>query len=163
MATPTEIIRQIDGIETVDEFREYLADAFGIYGSPEKDDHPEDCGCRICFTIAVANCVERISDTDGRLKVAVEALREITRREGRFSTDLLEHASNAVEDMAKKAIAALDELDEGYYLVKDGFYYRADSRGYTDNVEKAGIFSKEEAIREEQSCHGEVKKIKLRL
>lgn len=35
------------------------------------------------------------------------ALREITKREGRFSRDPLEHASNTIEDMAAIADAAL--------------------------------------------------------
>jgi ElaB/YqjD/DUF883 family membrane-anchored ribosome-binding protein len=41
-----------------------------------------------------------------------EALEEITKKEGRFSMDPLEHARNCVDDMAEIAQAALRDTQE---------------------------------------------------
>jgi hypothetical protein len=52
---------------------------------------------------------------DWRIQVypkLIEALREISKRKGRYSTDHLKHADNTIEDMAKVAVDALKEAGE---------------------------------------------------
>lgn len=46
-------------------------------------------------------------------RVAGDALREITKIGGRFSTDRLQHATNTIEDMAAIAAAALKKARVG--------------------------------------------------
>jgi hypothetical protein len=62
------IISKIREINNSDEFAERLADWMGVYGSPEGD-HEEDCECRICFTIAVTDCIERIHQNEQDEKI----------------------------------------------------------------------------------------------
>jgi len=49
--------------------------------------------------------------TSNKLLIAIVALKEITKKKGRFSNDRLTHASNCVEDMAKIAENALEEIE----------------------------------------------------
>jgi hypothetical protein len=53
-------------------------------------------------------------------------------------------------------------MDE-YHLIKDGYYYRENSAGYTDNINDAGIFTEEFAKEEEISTHGDVKALKIEI
>ena len=45
------------------------------------------------------------------LDIAVNALREISKKEGQFSRDHLTHASNTIDDMAEKADQALTQIE----------------------------------------------------
>jgi len=56
---------------------------------------------------AVMEYLERAEGAEAKLAKVVEALEEIVKGEGRFSRDLLEHASNTIEDMKALAVAAL--------------------------------------------------------
>lgn len=38
------------------------------------------------------------------------------------------------------------------YIRKNGSYYRQFGRGYTDYVKEAGVFIKEDALRQSESC-----------
>lgn len=41
-------------LENIDELAEWLADKAGVWGSyadEEMEGHPEDCSCRLCWTI----------------------------------------------------------------------------------------------------------------
>jgi len=59
-------------IETLDDLVEDLADKFGVYGAGPEGDHPDDCKCRICFTIGMK---ERIrSAVEVEKSVLVEGL-----------------------------------------------------------------------------------------
>lgn len=47
-----------------------------------------------------------------RLEIAKKALREISRGEGAFSRDHLEHATSTIENMKRLAVDALQEIGE---------------------------------------------------
>ena len=64
-------------------------------------------GEKVGLRMEVLRLREQLARQGEREKALREALEKITRREGRFSTDQLEHASNAVEDMAQVAEEAL--------------------------------------------------------
>ncbi len=38
------------------------------------------------------------------------------------------------------------------YIRKDGYYYKPSSRGYTDRIEGAGVYEKQEAISHAEHC-----------
>lgn len=52
------------------------------------------------------------------------------------------------------------ESDEGmrqkFVKRKGDYYYRPNNSGYTSDIEEAGLYSKEEAFKEQESTHGEV-------
>lgn len=55
----------------------------------------------------VGDMMERALSAEQRIKALEKALREISKGEGRFSRDPLEHASNTIEDMKALAIEAI--------------------------------------------------------
>lgn len=56
-------------LETPDELAEDIADMCGVYGSsPEDNTHPEDCKCRICFTIGIAERIRQSVQNEFKLR-----------------------------------------------------------------------------------------------
>ena len=47
-----------------------------------------------------------------------------------------------------------DPFEDRYYLIKDGYYYRPDSKGYTSNMMEAGLFGESYAIDHCQHTEG---------
>lgn len=55
-------------IETLDDIIEKLADQVGAYGAgPESDEHPENCDCRICFTVGLRERIELAVQVEAKL------------------------------------------------------------------------------------------------
>lgn len=54
------------------------------------------------------------------------------------------------------AIAKFCGVENKYVLIKRGLYYRPDYKGYTNNIDEAGKYTKAEAEKDAQSNHGEV-------
>ena len=55
-------------VETLEDVVEDLADKFGVYGcGPENDDHPDDCRCRICFSIHWRDRIIRAVEVERKL------------------------------------------------------------------------------------------------
>ncbi len=51
--------------------------------------------------------------TDHKLNIAIEALKEISKKTGAFSTDPLTHAKNTIDSMSAIAEEALDKIING--------------------------------------------------
>lgn len=50
--------------------------------------------------------------SEDKLKIAVEALKEITKGKGVYSRDLLTHATNTIENLITIAKTALEKIGE---------------------------------------------------
>lgn len=59
------------------------------------------------------------------------ALRQITKGEGRFSTNQLSHAANTIEDMRTLAVEALNEVAYREGVVIENFRLEEDPKPYT--------------------------------
>ena len=85
-------------VDIIKELRRKLAEA-GVEGSPP----PGGTGTIQLLT-------ERAQKAEAQLVEMVEALKEIVKGRGEFSTDPFEHASNCIEAMREIAIQALANL-----------------------------------------------------
>ena len=47
-----------------------------------------------------------------------------------------------------------DPFEDRYYLIKNGYYYRPDAKGYTSSIMEAGMFGEEWARDHVQSTEG---------
>lgn len=62
-------------------------------------------------------------------------------------------------DMTVKDYVREDPFGDRYYLIKNGMYYRADSKGYTSSMMEAGLFGEAYATEHCQNTEGVQKEL----
>ena len=65
-------------IENLDELVEEIADMCNVYGTPPEGDHPQNCECRTCFTIGLADRIRALKVREAEVELAKKSA-EITR------------------------------------------------------------------------------------